>query len=47
MRDKAIRRLPVVDESGRVVGIISLGDLAVKRDRRAALVDISAAPPNI
>jgi CBS domain-containing protein len=47
MRDKAIRRLPVVDESDRVVGIVSLGDLAVERDRRTALADISAAPPNV
>lgn len=46
MRDKAIRRLPVVDEHGEVVGIVSLGDVAVERDRRTALADISAAPPN-
>ncbi|HEV8436891.1 MAG TPA: CBS domain-containing protein [Methylomirabilota bacterium] len=47
MRDKAIRRLPVVEEDGRVIGIVSLGDLAVGRDRRSALGDISAAPPNV
>jgi CBS domain-containing protein len=47
MRDKAIRRLPVVDESNQVIGIVSLGDLAVERDRRTALADISAAPPNV
>src|SRR5262245_28483148 len=47
MRDKAIRRLPVVDESDRVIGIVSLGDLAVEKDRRTALADISAAPPNL
>ena len=46
MRDKAIRRLPVVDEHGEVVGIVSLGDVAVERDRRTALADISASPPN-
>jgi CBS domain-containing protein len=45
MRDKAIRRLPVV-EGGRPVGIVSLGDLAVERDRESALGSISAAPPN-
>jgi CBS domain-containing protein len=45
MRDKAIRRLPVVD-SGRPVGIVSLGDLAVERDPESALGNISAAPPN-
>jgi CBS domain-containing protein len=47
MRDKAIRRLPVTDESGRVIGIVSIGDVAVERDRRSALGDISAAPPNV
>ncbi len=45
MRDKAIRRLPVV-EGGRPVGIVSLGDLAVERDPDSALGGISAAPPN-
>jgi CBS domain-containing protein len=46
MRDKAIRRLPVVEESGEVIGVVSLGDVAVERDRHSALADISAAPPN-
>jgi len=47
MREKALRRLPVVEDNGEVVGIVSLGDLAVERDRRSALADISAAPPNV
>ncbi len=46
IREKAIRRLPVVEEGGTVVGIVSIGDLAVARDRLSALGDISAAPPN-
>jgi CBS domain-containing protein len=46
MREKAVRRLPVVEETGEVVGIVSLGDVAVGRDRHSALADISAAPPN-
>ena len=46
MREKAIRRLPVVDENGFVLGIVSIGDVAVERDRHSALADISAAPPN-
>lgn len=46
MREKAIRRLPVVDNGGFVMGIVSIGDVAVERDRRSALGDISAAPPN-
>jgi CBS domain-containing protein len=46
MREKAIRRLPVVEESGEVIGVVSLGDVAVERDPHSALADISAAPPN-
>jgi CBS domain-containing protein len=46
MREHAIRRLPIEDD-GRVVGIITLGDVAVDADRRSALADISAAPPNV
>jgi len=45
MRNHAIRRLPVVDD-GQLVGIVSLGDLAMERDPRSALADISDAPPN-
>jgi CBS domain-containing protein len=45
MRDADIRRLPVV-ESGRPVGIISLGDLAVEREPDSTLADISAASPD-
>jgi len=47
MREKALRRLPVVDDSGHVIGIVSIGDVAVERDRWSALADISAAPPNV
>lgn len=45
MREKAIRRMPVV-EGGRPVGMVSIGDLAVERDPGSALADISARPPN-
>jgi len=45
MEDKAIRRVPVLD-GAKPVGIISIGDLAVQRDRESALGGISAAPPN-
>jgi CBS domain-containing protein len=45
MRTHALRRLPVT-ESGRLVGIVSLGDLAIDRDRASALADISAAAPD-
>ncbi|MDP9071782.1 MAG: CBS domain-containing protein [Actinomycetota bacterium] len=46
MRRLAVRRLPVVDEDDQLVGILSLGDLAVELDPDSALADISAAPPN-
>lgn len=45
MREKAIRRIPVV-EDGKPVGIVSLGDLAIEKDPTSALADISAAPPD-
>lgn len=45
MRDKAIRRVPVID-GGKVVGIVSLGDLAVEPDPKSALGQISSASPN-
>ena len=45
MVDHSIRRLPVV-EDGRLVGFVSLGDLAQDRDERSALGSISAARPN-
>ncbi len=45
MRGKAIRRIPVA-ENGRVVGMLTIGDVAVERDSRTALAAISAAPPN-
>jgi CBS domain-containing protein len=46
IRAKAVRRLPVVDDDGKLVGIVSLGDLALARDPKSALGDISAARPN-
>lgn len=46
MSDAKVRRLPVVDENGRCVGIVSLGDLAVARDPQSALGRISGAPSN-
>ena len=46
MREKAVRRIPVVDQRNVTVGILSLGDLALERDPKSALGQISAAPPN-
>jgi CBS domain-containing protein len=45
IRTRAIRRLPVVDDY-QAVGVVSLGDLALDRDRSSALAAVSAAPPN-
>lgn len=45
MRDHALRRLPVVQD-GRLVGVLSLGNLAIERDPESALADISEAPPD-
>jgi signal-transduction protein with cAMP-binding, CBS, and nucleotidyltransferase domain len=41
-----VRRLPVVEDDGKPLGVISLGDLAQERDKSSALADISAASPN-
>jgi len=45
MSECSVRRIPVVDNN-RPIGIVSLGDLAVERDRGSLLGDISAAAPN-
>jgi CBS domain-containing protein len=45
MQDHAVRRLPVLDD-GRIVGIVSIGDLAVSQGEDSALAHISAADPN-
>ena len=45
MRTYGVRRLPVL-EDGRLVGLVSLGDLAVEREPQSVLADISADEPN-
>jgi CBS domain-containing protein len=45
MRDRSVRRLPVVD-GDVLVGVVSLGDLAIADDPKSVLADISAAPGN-
>jgi CBS domain-containing protein len=45
MADKAVRRVPVVNDN-RLVGIVSLGDLALERDPDSVLGGISAAEPS-
>jgi len=46
MRERHIRRIPVVEDDDHPVGIVSIGDLALARDERSALADISGAPAN-
>jgi hypothetical protein len=36
-----------VTEGAEIVGMLTIGDIAVARDSRTALADISAAPPNV
>lgn len=45
MRTHGIRRLPVMDH-GRLIGLVSIGDLAVEREPQSVLADISADDPN-
>lgn len=42
MRERAVRRLPVVDNN-QVVGVVTIGDLAMERDEQSALADINVA----
>lgn len=46
MRQHALRRLLVVN-GDQLVGVVSVGDLAISEDGRSALADISAARPNV
>ena len=45
LRDNALRRLPVV-EDGKVIGVVSIGDLAIEREADSTLAEVSAAPGN-
>ncbi|MGW4158250.1 CBS domain-containing protein [Streptomyces sp. NPDC004788] len=45
MREHALRRLPVTDD-GQLIGMVTLGDLAMERDPRSALADISSTAAN-
>jgi CBS domain-containing protein len=46
MRDRAVRRVLVVDGNGGLEGILSIGDLAVDIDPESVLGGISSATPN-
>ena len=45
MRARDVRRLPVV-ESGKAIGIVSLGDISIETSPDSVLADISAASPD-
>jgi CBS domain-containing protein len=45
--DHAVRRLPVVDGDGQIVGMVSMGDLAVSADGDSPLAAVSQAQANI
>ncbi|SCE69640.1 CBS domain-containing protein [Micromonospora viridifaciens] len=47
MRERNIRRVLVCDSERKLVGIVSLGDLAMRLDPASALSDISEAAPNM
>ncbi|MDQ7907006.1 CBS domain-containing protein [Phytohabitans sp. ZYX-F-186] len=46
MRQRAVRRLLVCDADRQLVGVISLGDLAMHLDLSSVLSDISEATPS-
>ena len=45
IRENAIRRLPVID-NGQIVGMVSIGDLAVSANGDTPLAAVSQAQPN-
>ena len=45
MREHAVRRLPVIDD-GQVVGIVSIGDVAISAHEDSPLAAVSRAEPN-
>jgi CBS domain-containing protein len=46
MRERGVRRILVCDTDRQLVGIVSLGDLAMRLDPSSALSDISEQAPN-
>ena len=46
VRDRAVRRIVVTESGDRPVGVVSLGDLARRRDPGSVLADITGAPPD-
>lgn len=46
MLGKAVRRIPIVDQQGVPLGVVSLADLSLTLDRQSALGAISTTPSN-
>ena len=46
VRDRAVRRIVVTESGDRPVGVVSLGDLARRRDPGSVLAEITGAPPD-
>jgi CBS domain-containing protein len=46
MRENAVRRLPVIND-GQVVGIVSMGDIAISEEGDSALAAVSRAEANM
>ena len=45
-QDESVRDVMTPLPRAQVLGIVSMGDIAVARDRKSALGEVSAAPPN-
>src|SRR5580692_1524942 len=45
--ENAVRRLPVIDADGQIVGMVSMGDLALSAHGDSTLAAVSRAAPNV
>jgi len=46
IRNRAVRRVVVTESGDRPVGVVSLGDLARRRDPGSVLADVTSPPPD-
>ena len=47
IREHAVRRLPVIDGEGQIVGMVSLADLMISADEDCPLGAVTRATPNV
>jgi CBS domain-containing protein len=45
MREKAVRRIPI-EEDGKLIGIVSIGDVALEKNEASVIAEISRSPAN-